>query len=84
MVKTVAGLDSGTYEHPMMAKPSTLPGQKGTSLSAAIHPTSSSFFSNNCFDGTKKETYSTNNNGSLPITTFRGNHLNLQTLTSAG
>jgi subtilase family serine protease len=44
----------------------------------------SSFFSNNCFDGTETESFSTNNNGSFPIGTYKGNHLNLQSLTSAG
>jgi subtilase family serine protease len=46
--------------------------------------TSSNFFTSDCFDGVVKQTYSTNNDGELPIGTYRGNHLNLQTLTSAG
>jgi subtilase family serine protease len=85
LVRSVAGLDTGKYEHPLIAKPTTLPGKKGAAtLSAAVHPGSNTFFSNNCFDGTKTETFSTNGNGSLPIGLYKGNHLNLQSLTSAG
>ena len=84
LVHSIAGLDSGKYEHPMMAR-STLPGPSGApSLNAAIQPASSSFFSNNCFDGVVTRSFSTNNNGSLPSATYKGNHLNLQSLTSAG
>lgn len=82
LVRTISGLDSGEFEHPYLAR-QTLP--QGTS--AAVNPaaaTSSNFFSSDCFDGVVKQTYSTNNDGELPIGTYRGNHLNLQTLTSAG
>jgi len=79
-VRTVAGLDTGKYEHPMMAK-STVTG-KSTSLSATA--ASSNFYSNDCFDGVVTRSFSTNNNGSLPKATYTGNHLNLQSLTSAG
>ncbi len=82
LVRAISGLDSGQFEHPYLARP-TLP--QGTS--AALNPaaaTSSNFFSSDCFDGVVKQTYSTNNDGELPIGTYRGNHLNLQTLTSAG
>ena len=44
----------------------------------------SDFFSSNCFDGTEKETFSTNRDGEYPIISFKGNHLNAQSLTSAG
>ena len=70
----------------MMAKPASLPHQK--SSAAALKPanplTPDDFFSNNCFDGVETDVFSTNNNGSFPIGTYRGNHLNLQSLTSAG
>ncbi len=85
LVMSVSGLDTGKYEHPLMARNAALPGNKGpASLSAAVSPGSSSFFSNNCFNGVETETFSTNNDGSLPIGTYRGNHLNLQSLTSPG
>lgn len=83
LVHSIAGLDSGKYEHPLMAKTS-LPGKKGAALSAAIEPSSSSFYSNDCFDNVVTRSFSTNGNGSLPTATYTGNHLNLQTLTSAG
>jgi subtilase family serine protease len=85
LVRSVSGLDTGKYQHPLVTRNAALPGNKGlASLSAAVSPGSSSFFSNNCFNGVKTETFSTNNNGSLPIGTYKGNHLNLQSLTSAG
>lgn len=85
LVRSVAGLDTGKYEHPLMAKNAAPPGNKGlASVSAAVSPGSSSFFSNNCFDTVVTRTFSTNNNGSLPIGTYKGNHLNLQSLTSPG
>ena len=79
LVRSIAGLDTGKYEHPLIAMNATLPGNKGpATLSAAVSPASSSFFSNNCFNGVETETFSTNNDGSLPIGTYKGNHLNLQ------
>jgi subtilase family serine protease len=83
LVHSIAGLESGKYEHPLMAKTS-LPVKKGSTLEAAVQASSSSFFSNNCFDGVVTRSFSTNNNGSLPTATYTGNHLNLQSLTSAG
>src|SRR4029077_4510597 len=85
LVRAISGLDSGEYTHPM----GTRPGPPSTKLGkafAAMAPAApgSSFFSNNCFDGTETETFSTNNNGSFPIGTYKGNHINLQSLTSAG
>ena len=82
LVRAISGLDSGQFEHPYLARP-TLP----QGASAAVNPaaaTSSNFFSSDCFDAVVKQTYSTNNDGELPIGTYRGNHLNLQSLTSAG
>jgi subtilase family serine protease len=79
LVRAIAGLDSGQFEHPYLARPSLPSG-----TAAAAPATSSNFFSSDCFDGTVTQTYSTNNTGALPIGTYRGNHLNLQSLTSAG
>ena len=83
LVRSVSGLDTGKYEHPMMARP-TLPSQKSGNVVTANAATPGAFFSNNCFDGTKTEKFSTNGDGEFPIGTYHGNHLNLQSLTSAG
>jgi len=86
LVRSISGLDTGKYEHPMMAKP-VLPNQKpgaALGLKAASALTPDDFFSNNCFNGTETDVFSNGNNGSFPIGTYKGNHLNLQSLTSAG
>jgi subtilase family serine protease len=85
LVRAISGLDSGEYSHPMATRPGP-PSTKPGKASAAMAPAApdSSFFSNNCFDGTETESFSTNNNGSFPIGTYKGNHINLQSLTSAG
>ena len=86
LVRAISGLDSGEYTHPMATRPdppSTKPGAKALAAMAPAAP-DSSFFSNNCFDGTETESFSTNNAGQFPIGTYKGNHLNEQSLTSAG
>ncbi len=85
LVMTVSGLDNGEYEHPLMAQSAKF--SKGTSAAAnaaAGKATLDLGYSNNCFNGTVTQTFSTNGNGSLPIGTYKGNHLNLFTLTSPG
>ena len=86
LVRAISGLDSGEYTHPMATRPdppSTKPGAKALAAMAPAAP-DSSFYSNNCFDGTETESFSTNNNGQFPIGTYNGNRLNEQSLTSAG
>jgi subtilase family serine protease len=87
-VRSVSGLDTGVYEHPLMARPNapTVSNSKVVAAASgkATPADSTDFYTNNCFNGTETETFSTNNNGSFPIGTFSGNHLNLQSLTSAG
>jgi subtilase family serine protease len=86
LVRAIGGLDSGEYTHPMAtrpAPPTTTPG-KALAAMAAVAPTDSSFYSNNCFDTTETDVFSTNNDGEYPIGTYKGNHLNQQSLTSAG
>jgi subtilase family serine protease len=83
LVRAVAGLDSAEFEHPLVARPSltsSLSGEKAAAVGAA----SADFFSSQCFTGTETETFSTNNDGELPIATYSGNKLNLASLTSAG
>jgi len=85
-VRAVSGLDNGKYEHPAMARPTTLPSAKDGVTRAATPAsiTPDDFFDTDCFNGLETETFSTNNNGTLPIGTYSGNHLNIQSLTSAG
>jgi len=84
LVKSVSGLDTGVYEHPMMARPTASPASKAAGVSSKATPADGSFYTNNCFNGLETETFSNNNNGSFPIGTYSGNHLNLQSLTSPG
>jgi subtilase family serine protease len=94
LVRTVSGLDTATFEHPMMARtitPTTSSHGVKSALAAraAAKPaniTPADFFDSNCFDGTEKETFTTapDEGGPLPIGTYSGNHLNLQSATSAG
>jgi subtilase family serine protease len=84
LVSSIGGLDNMQYHHPAMSR-TTLAQSAGKMAAAALaEPTPSSFFTNNCFNGTETETFSTNNDGSFPIGTYKGNRLNLQSLSSAG
>jgi subtilase family serine protease len=85
LVRAISGLDSGEYTHPAATRatpPSSTPGKALAAMAAGAPD--SSFYSNNCFDTTETDVFSTNNNGSFPIGTYKGNHLNIQSLTSAG
>jgi subtilase family serine protease len=85
LVRAVAGLDSGEYEHPAVQRAAKLPaGQSGFLATGAMAATDSNFFTSNCFDGTVTQKYSTNSDGELPIGTYKGNHINLQSMTSVG
>jgi subtilase family serine protease len=89
LVGAVSGLDTGEYQHPLMARPSTFGGAKAAAApakaeSAAIAASSGNIFSSLCFTGTETESFSNNDNGSFPIGTYSGNKLNLQSQTSNG
>jgi subtilase family serine protease len=88
VVKAVSGLDSGKFEHPAMAQAAKFSTGKAGAASAANRAANTTAndlgYSNNCFDGTVTQTYSNNNDGSLPVGTYKGNHLNLFGLTSPG
>jgi len=86
LVRAISGLDSGAYSHPKMNRAAPPSATSGAAMTApaATAAAASSFFSNNCFDGTETDVFSTNNDGEYPIGTFKGIHLNLQSLTSAG
>ena len=86
LVRAVSGLDSGEFEHTLIVRPTSIPGFKSTA--AAVTQTAavsnSDFFSSHCFTGTEKESFSTNGDGALPIVTFSGNKLNLQSQSGPG
>jgi subtilase family serine protease len=85
LVRAVSGLDTGEFEHPLMAKPTSIGGSKSATTAAAQAAVSNSdFFSQQCFTGTETESFSTNGDGELPIGTYSGNKLNLQSATSPG
>ncbi len=85
LVKSVSGLDSGKYEHPVMAQTAKFStGKLAPANTAGGKPALDLGYSNNCFDGTVTQTFSNNNDGSLPVGTYKGNHLNLFGLTSPG
>ncbi|MGO9865947.1 MAG: protease pro-enzyme activation domain-containing protein [Terriglobales bacterium] len=93
LTRSVSGLDSGEYEHPLAArptsfgssKPAAVPAPTLTPIKSVATPASpGAIFSNQCFTGTETEAFSTNNDGELPIGTFSGTKLNLQSLTSNG
>jgi subtilase family serine protease len=84
LVGAVAGLDSGTYDHPAMAQTALLrSGTTGQSKTAA-GVASSDFFTSACFGPSETEVFSTNSDGSLPVATYKGAALQIQSLTSAG
>jgi subtilase family serine protease len=87
LVAAVSGLDSAEFEHPMMARralTSVKSGRTATAKTIAASPADSGPFSSQCFTATEKESFSTNGDGELPIATYQGNKINLQSLTSAG
>lgn len=81
LVAAVYGLDSGVYEHPLASQP--VLGQKSAAAAPAA-VSAQNIFSSVCFPGTETDVFSTNNNGTLPIGTYKGNFLALQNLTSNG
>src|SRR5271156_6395380 len=86
LVKAVSGLDSGEFEHTVIVRPTSIRGSKSAAAAgpqtAAV--SNSDFFSSQCFTGTEKESFSTNGDGELPIVTFSGNKLNLESLSGPG
>jgi subtilase family serine protease len=89
LVRAISGLDSGEYEHPVMSRTSKLgtdtSATKTALAAAAAKPAQASdFYTNDCFDTVETDVFSTNNDGEFPIGTYKGTHLNLQSLTSPG
>jgi subtilase family serine protease len=89
LVRSVAGLNTSEFQHPMMVRSTSLP--TGAPAAAAAHAKSFAapaaptlppdFFTTNCFDGVKTET--SGQAGTFPFATFKGNHY-FETPTSAG
>ncbi len=89
LVRAISGLDSAQFEHTFMARPTGLGGSKSGAASGAAaqkqKPVSNAdFYSSQCFTGTETDTFSTNGDGELPIGTYTGNKLNLQSQTGPG
>jgi subtilase family serine protease len=86
LVRAVSGLDTGKFEHPLIARPTSIAITRANSAVAAkpAGVSNNDIFSSQCFTGTETESFSTNNNGSLPIGTYSGNKLNTQNPTNNG
>jgi len=86
LIRAVSGLDTGEFEHPLMTKAAGIGGSKSDAAAAAqaAAVSDSDFYSQQCFTGTETESFSTNGDGELPIGTYSGNKLNLQSATSPG
>ena len=84
LVRAVSGLDAAEFEHPLMAKPTSIGGSKSAAAVQAAAISNSDFFSQQCFTGTETESFSTDADGELPIGTYSGSKLNLQSATSPG
>jgi subtilase family serine protease len=85
LVRAIAGLDSGEYEHPAMPQPAVLPSQKNDAAKATpVAKADAKFYSSVCFDQVVTQQFSTNGDGELPIGTYTGNLINLQSLKSPG
>ncbi|MGB8012290.1 MAG: S53 family peptidase [Terriglobales bacterium] len=77
LVRAISGLDTGAFEHTLVARPSI-------SKASASPATDADFYSSQCFTGTETDTFSTNGDGELPIGTYTGNKLNMESATSPG
>jgi subtilase family serine protease len=86
LVHSVSGLDSGVYEHPLMQRAisGNAPTPSAKPLVTANAGPVPPDYTTNCFPGTETDVFSNNGNGSLPVATYKGNVLALQTLTSDG
>jgi subtilase family serine protease len=84
LVRAVSGLDSDGYEHPYIVRPTSIANAKAAALAKPAAVSNEDFFSSQCFTGTEKETFTNNNDGSLPIGTYTGNKINLASETSLG
>jgi subtilase family serine protease len=83
LVRAVSGLDNAQFEHTLIMQP-TVPGGSKTGAAKPMVVSDADFYSSQCFTGTETESFSTNGDGELPIGTYSGNKLNLQSQSSPG
>jgi subtilase family serine protease len=89
LVRSISGLDSGEYEHPLMTRTALTGTRQAASARPALAASATSSadfpYSNICFSGTGTDVFSNHQGaGSLPIATFKGNILNAESTTSLG
>jgi len=84
VVRAVSGLDTDGFEHPYVIRPTTIGSTNSAALAKPAAVSNEEFFPSQCFTGTEKETYTNNNDGSLPIGTYTGNKINLASETTLG
>jgi subtilase family serine protease len=70
LVRAVSGLDSGSFSHPLVSRPSSVPGSQA-GPAAAPSASAADFFSSNCFTGVATQKYTTA--GTYPAGTYKGN-----------
>jgi subtilase family serine protease len=84
LVRSVSGLDTDGFEHPVIVRPTSLGGTDAAVMAKPEAMSNEEFFSSECFTGTESETFTNNNDGSLPIGTYTGNKINLASQTTVG
>jgi subtilase family serine protease len=88
LVSAISGLDTAEFKHPLAARPNLASAKSDASqpVKTAVNAASpsSDFFSSQCFTSTETDTFSTNADGELPSAKYKGNKINLQSLSSAG
>ncbi|MGA3090093.1 MAG: protease pro-enzyme activation domain-containing protein [Terriglobales bacterium] len=86
LVRAVSGLDTGEFKHTLIARPTRFAGSNPAARDAtkSTFAGNPDFFSSQCFTGSETESFSTNNDGELPIGTYSGNNINLESQTSPG
>jgi subtilase family serine protease len=86
LVRAVSGLDTGEFKHTLIARPTSFAGSNSAASVAGKSASAGNpdFFSSQCFTGTEMESFSTNNDGELPIGTYSGNQINLESQSSPG
>jgi subtilase family serine protease len=83
LVQAVSGLDSTSFEHPLIVRQLSNPIPQTTGAQAA-RAASPETFSSLCFKTTETETFTENADGEFPIATYSGNKINLASQTSPG
>jgi subtilase family serine protease len=82
LVRAISGLDNAQFEHTLVVRPASFGGSQTAAKPAAVVDADS--YSSQCFTGTETETFSTNGDGALPVGTYSGNKLNLQSQNNPG